>query len=201
MLVFEGGCSLPTTLPSPPSKTSTRRSFSRVVNVLVHPTSLAYALPFLIALIGFDKPLRIAHATFHTRLPCILFCCTCHTLRFGSPGLSILIDSLSSAYPAIVRDYFIEITLLASAACLPIGALRQLCTLAALALTMQYFLVSSYFIFVLSDMLRICILKLPKNIGASVAASISPPSPPRTPPIYPSLSSYPKKAQVSTIPT
>jgi hypothetical protein len=156
------------------------------LDILIHPTSLSYALPFLISIIGFDKHLRIAHAVFHTRFICALFRCRHHAPSFGSPIPIVLVASVRKVYPFIVGHYFFEIKVLALAAFLPFGHLRQLCALAALSLVIHYFLIS-YFILILSLILQICILKFTKNVQATITNSTNAES---SPPSRPSPSNF-----------
>ena len=147
------------------------------LDILIHPTPLSYALPFLISIVGFNKPLRIAHAIFHTRLASLLYRLPQQPPLPGSPIPIVIIDSFLSVCPFIARDVFLEISVLVLASHLPIGDHRELCTLAVLTLAIHNLVISSYFVSILSVILQSCTHRIANDIKAitkSTSASFPP---------------------------
>jgi hypothetical protein len=135
------------------------------LSIPIHPTVLSHALPFLISIVGFNKPLRVARAILHSPLGSTLH----PPLRTGPPPAGspipiLIVNALSSVSPTVTINSLLEITILAIAALLPIGHLRQLCALAALTLAFRYFIISSYFPSFLSVILGSCRLRFLQDL-------------------------------------
>ncbi|KAF7326925.1 3-hydroxy-3-methylglutaryl coenzyme A reductase [Mycena venus] len=120
------------------------------LRIPMHPVVLTEALPFLVCTVGFDKPLRLARAVFThpSRSP------TGSNLRLPPSG-EIILDALSATYYPIIRDYILEIALLALGASSHIPGLAEVCALAALILALDCLMMCTFLAAVLGVMVEV----------------------------------------------
>jgi len=134
------------------------------LKIPIDPVALTEALPFLVCTVGFDKPVRLARAVFthpHLLLPMAETPATnglsapASTPSSLKPAPKIITESLSLVYPPIIRDYFLEIAVLAVGASSKVGGLREVCALAALLLGVDCLLLCTYFSAILGVMIEV----------------------------------------------
>ncbi|KAJ7054455.1 hydroxymethylglutaryl-coenzyme A reductase-domain-containing protein [Mycena amicta] len=132
---------------------------ARFMRIPMHPVALTEAVPFFVCTVGFDKPLRLARAVFtHPR-----------AFRAGStPAGEVVLDALSATYYPIIRDYILEIAVLAVGASSKVAGLSEICALAAILLAFDCLMMSTFLAAVLSIMVEV--RRLPQPPNASRAA-------------------------------
>ncbi|KAH7910359.1 hydroxymethylglutaryl-coenzyme A reductase-domain-containing protein [Hygrophoropsis aurantiaca] len=127
---------------------------SHYLEIPLDPISLTEALPFLVCTVGFDKPLRLARAVFnhpHLTTP----------VKEGrwrgqmKPAGEVIMEALEGNGNAILRDYALEIALLAMGAKSKVGGLREFCALAALSLTLDCILFATFYSAILVVMVEV----------------------------------------------
>ncbi|KAH6909627.1 hydroxymethylglutaryl-CoA reductase [Coprinopsis sp. MPI-PUGE-AT-0042] len=169
------------------------------LKIPIDPVALTEALPFLVCTIGFDKPLRLARAVFthpHLVLPPgeSVSASVPPSMSQLKPSPKIVTESLTLVYPPIIRDYFLEIAVLAVGAYSKVGGLREVCALAALILTIDCLLLCTYFAAIMGVMIEVRRIKTFRALtrsrstsSAGITPSASParwsaPAAPATPP-------------------
>ncbi|KNZ44216.1 3-hydroxy-3-methylglutaryl-CoA reductase [Puccinia sorghi] len=124
---------------------------AHVLGIRINPILLSEALPFLVITVGFDKPYVLAHAilarpnwspSLRRREPL-------------PPARDIVTESINRVGVRIVRDYAIEITVLALGAISGINGLTEFCQLAALSLLYDCLLSFGFYISVLTVFVEI----------------------------------------------
>ncbi|KAH7926257.1 hypothetical protein BV22DRAFT_1119007 [Leucogyrophana mollusca] len=127
---------------------------SHYLEIPLDPISLTEALPFLVCTVGFDKPLRLARAVFnHPNLTT--------PVKEGrwrgqmKPAGEVIMEALEGNGNAILRDYALEIALLAMGAKSKVGGLREFCALAALSLTLDCILFATFYSAILVIMVEV----------------------------------------------
>ena len=137
------------------------------LGIKVDVVALSEAIPFLVCTVGFDKPMRLARQVFSN--PWILRPVPDNqspvvTPRYAPfaghlpPSGEIVLASLQDVYIPIIRDYALEIAVLLVGANLPIrptpgealpegggiSAVREVCSLAAVILTIDCLLMCTW---------------------------------------------------------
>ncbi|KAH7869130.1 hydroxymethylglutaryl-coenzyme A reductase-domain-containing protein [Lentinula edodes] len=156
------------------------------------PVALTEALPFLVCTVGFDKPLRLARVVFsHPHLQSPVGGSSSNGQL--KPAGEIVLESLSSVYTPIFRDYVLEIAVLVIGAYSKVNGLSEVCALAALVLGMDCLLLCTFLSSILCVMIEVrriqSIRAISKSRVASRVASVatSPTSSPKLRPSHPSL--------------
>ncbi|KIJ07939.1 hypothetical protein PAXINDRAFT_173184, partial [Paxillus involutus ATCC 200175] len=127
---------------------------SHYLHIPLDPISLTEALPFLVCTVGFDKPLRLARAVFnhpHLTTP----------VKEGrwknqmKPAGEVVYEALEGSGNVILRDYALEIAVLAMGAKSKVGGLKEFCALAALSLTLDCILFGTFYSAILTIMVEV----------------------------------------------
>ncbi|KAJ6524482.1 hydroxymethylglutaryl-coenzyme A reductase-domain-containing protein [Mycena capillaripes] len=134
-------------------------SAATFLRIPMHPVALTEALPFLVCTVGFDKPLRLARAVFtHPR-----------AIRPAStPSGEVILDALSATYFPILRDYILEIGVLALGAGSRVAGLAEVCALAALILALDCLMMCTFLAAILCVMIEV------RRIKATTPSSSTP---------------------------
>ncbi|KAG9311752.1 hydroxymethylglutaryl-coenzyme A reductase-domain-containing protein [Chiua virens] len=126
---------------------------SHYFEIPLDPVSLTEALPFLVCTVGFDKPLRLAKATFnhpHLTTP----------VKEGrwrgqmKPAGEVVFEAMESVGNLILRDYGLEIAALLLGARSKVGGLKEFCALAALSLVLDCLMFGTFYTAVLTVMVE-----------------------------------------------
>ncbi|KAH7882414.1 hydroxymethylglutaryl-coenzyme A reductase-domain-containing protein [Phlebopus sp. FC_14] len=127
---------------------------SHYLQIPLDPISLTEALPFLVCTVGFDKPLRLARAVFnHPHLTT--------SVKEGrwrgqmKPAGEVVLEAMEGSGNVILRDYALEVAVLAMGAKSKVGGLREFCALAALSLTLDCVLFATFYSAVLTVMVEV----------------------------------------------
>jgi hypothetical protein len=120
------------------------------LDIPVDPVALSEALPFLVITVGFDKPLQLARAVF-----------THPEFAPATPpstpvsASQVLQDAVARTGPSVIRDYAIEIAVLALGAVSGVSGLKEFCALAALILATDCIALFTFYIAVLNIMVEV----------------------------------------------
>lgn len=136
---------------------------ANLFNIPLDPIGLSEALPFLVITVGFDKPLRLARAV------------VAHPLLFPSALLNgngprsggmprrktktsseIVLDAVEQVGPSIVRDYLVEIMVLAVGGGSGVGGLKEFCSLAALTMVIDCAALFTFYVGILAVVVEVC---------------------------------------------
>jgi hydroxymethylglutaryl-CoA reductase (NADPH) len=127
------------------------------LRIPLDPICLSEALPFIVCTVGFDKPLRLARAVFAhpdaVRTPASGAATPLAggTRRAGvKPAAAVVLDALDGAGPGILRDYALEVAVLAAGAYSRVGGLRDLCAFAAVLLALDGVVSMTFYVAVLA---------------------------------------------------
>ncbi|EGO03592.1 hypothetical protein SERLA73DRAFT_149844 [Serpula lacrymans var. lacrymans S7.3] len=140
--------------------------FALYLQIPLDPISLTEALPFLVCTVGFDKPLRLARAVFnHPHLTTPV-----KEGRFRGqmkPAGDIIMEALDRSGNVILRDYALEIAVLAMGAKSKVGGLKEFCALAAVSLTFDCILFGTFYTAILAVMVEVRRIRLVREITRS----------------------------------
>ncbi|KAL4080031.1 hydroxymethylglutaryl-coenzyme A reductase-domain-containing protein [Scleroderma yunnanense] len=127
---------------------------SHYLNIPLDPISMTEALPFLVSTVGFDKPLRLARTVFnHPHLT--------QPVKEGrwrgqvKPAGEVVLEAMERRGTLILRDYALEIAVLAMGARSKVGGLQEFCALAALSLTVDCVLFGTFYAAILTIMVEV----------------------------------------------
>ncbi|KAG8843778.1 3-hydroxy-3-methylglutaryl-coenzyme A (HMG-CoA) reductase isozyme [Tulasnella sp. 330] len=151
---------------------------------------MSEALPFLVITVGFDKPLQLARAVFSH--PALYNPIQTSSMRSNSskangrmsfkPAKEVVQDAVDSVGEAIVRDYAVEVVVLAVGAVSGVGGLKEFCALAAFILIADCVVLFTFYVAMLNVFVEVRRVKLIRNTakkqlpsGASSPASASVP--------------------------
>ncbi|KAF9041379.1 hydroxymethylglutaryl-coenzyme A reductase-domain-containing protein [Panaeolus papilionaceus] len=159
------------------------------LKIKIDIVALTEALPFLVCTIGFDKPLRLARAVFgHPHLtvpPADATPASANGLAVPSaapatlnlqtlkPAPKIITEALTMVYQPLIRDYLLEIAVLAIGAYSRVGGLSEVCALAALLLTVDCILMCTYLSAILGVMVEVRRIKTIRAIAQSQTSTRS----------------------------
>ncbi|KAG9010831.1 3-hydroxy-3-methylglutaryl-coenzyme A (HMG-CoA) reductase isozyme [Tulasnella sp. JGI-2019a] len=163
---------------------------SLLLNIPLDPVCMSEALPFLVITVGFDKPLQLARAVFSH--PALYTPTQTSSMRSNSskangrlsfkPAKEVVQDAVDSVGEAIVRDYAIEIVVLAVGAVSGVGGLKEFCALAAFILIADCVVLFTFYVAMLNVFVEVRRVKLIRNTtkkptisGASSPASVPTP--------------------------
>lgn len=127
---------------------------SHYLNIPLDPISMTEALPFLVSTVGFDKPLRLARAVFnhpHLTLPVKEGRWRGHV----KPAGEVVLEAMERSGNLILRDYALEIAVLAMGAKSKVGGLQEFCALAALMLALDCILFGTFYTAILTIMVEV----------------------------------------------
>ncbi|KAG0708040.1 hydroxymethylglutaryl-coenzyme A reductase-domain-containing protein [Suillus ampliporus] len=139
---------------------------SHYLEIPLDPISLTEALPFFVCTVGFDKPLRLAAAVFNH--PHLL-----SPVKEGrwrgqmKPAAEIVMEALENSGNAILRDYALEIAVLALGARSKVGGLKEFCALAALTLTLDCLLFGTFYAAILAIMVEVRRIRAARDMSRS----------------------------------
>jgi len=118
-----------------------------IVNYLGVPINMVLmseGLPFLVVTVGFEKPFMLTKAVLHGKSSSI-----------NRPTKDNVVDAVKEKGPIIIRDYLIEISVLALGAASGVRGLRQFCFLAAWILGWDCVLLFTFYTAILSIKLEV----------------------------------------------
>lgn len=124
-------------------------------NIPLDPVCLVEALPFLVCTVGFDKPLRLARAVFthpHVTRPAVQDGKWRGQMKLAG---DVVLEAVDQVGNGILRDYALEVAVLLVGASSHVGGLREFCALAALALTLDCFMLSTFYTAILAVMIEV----------------------------------------------
>ena len=125
------------------------------LNIPLDPVSLVEALPFLVCTVGFDKPLRLARAVFthpHVTRPAVQEGRWRGQMKLAG---DVVLEAIDQVGNGILRDYALEIAVLLVGASSRVGGLREFCALAVLALTLDCFMLCTFYTAILAVMIEV----------------------------------------------
>ena len=125
------------------------------LNIPLDPVCLVEALPFLVCTVGFDKPLRLARAVFthpHVTRPAVQEGRWRGQMKLAG---DVVLEAVDQVGNGILRDYALEIAVLLVGASSHVGGLREFCALAVLALTLDCFMLCTFYTAILSVMIEV----------------------------------------------
>ncbi|KAI6032605.1 hydroxymethylglutaryl-coenzyme A reductase-domain-containing protein [Pisolithus orientalis] len=137
---------------------------SHYLSIPLDPISLTEALPFLVCTVGFDKPLRLARAVFnhpHLAAP----------VKEGrwrgqmKPAGHIVMEAMEKSGNVILRDYGLEIAILAMGARSKVGGLQEFCALAGLLLVLDCILFGTFYSAILTIMVEVRRIQTARDSG------------------------------------
>lgn len=120
------------------------------LDISVDPVALSEALPFLVITVGFDKPLQLARAVF-------IHPAFAPSTPPSTPvtASQVVQDAVARTGPSVIRDYAIEIAVLALGAVSGVSGLKEFCALAALILAADCIALFTFYIAVLNIMVEV----------------------------------------------
>ena len=124
-------------------------------NIPLDPVCLVEALPFLVCTVGFDKPLRLARAVFthpHVTRPAVQEGRWRGQMKLAG---DVVLEAVDQVGNGILRDYALEIAVLLVGASSHVGGLREFCALAVLALTLDCFMLCTFYTAILAVMIEV----------------------------------------------
>lgn len=124
-------------------------------NIPLDPVCLVEALPFLVCTVGFDKPLRLARAVFthpHVTRPAVQEGRWRGQMKLAG---DVVLEAVDQVGNGILRDYALEIVVLLVGASSHVGGLREFCALAVLALTLDCFMLCTFYTAILAVMIEV----------------------------------------------
>ena len=131
------------------------------LNIPLDVVKLSEALPFLVCTVGFDKPMRLAHAVFTSRyiIDKVDKNDEKHKEFIGSllPSSEVILGALEETYRPIIRDYGLEIAVLIVGANSGISGLKEVCALASLILGIDCLMMTTFLTAVLAVMIEVCV--------------------------------------------
>lgn len=137
------------------------------LNIPLDPVCLVEALPFLVCTVGFDKPLRLARAVFthpHVTRPAIKEGRWRGQMKLAG---DVVLEAVDQVGNGILRDYALEIAVLLVGASSHVGGLREFCALAVLALTLDCFMLCTFYTAILAVMIEVRRIKLARTLTRS----------------------------------
>lgn len=146
-----------------------------LLDVTVDPICLSEALPFLVITVGFDKPFTLAQAVFTSpditpvvlrRKPVIepgsndelaTKPAEKMELQYAVPvsAREIAVQAVGKVGPGIVRDYALEVSVLAVGALSGVGGLTDFCKLAALILVADCAFLFNFYVSILTILVEV----------------------------------------------
>lgn len=141
---------------------------SLLLNIPLDPVCMSEALPFLVITVGFDKPLQLARAVFSH--PALYTPSQTSSMKSGGskaggrlsfkPANEVVQDAVDSVGESIVRDYAVEIAVLAVGAVSGVGGLREFCALAAFILIADCLTLFTFYVAMLNVFVEVRRVKL-----------------------------------------
>jgi len=125
------------------------------LDIPLDPVCLVEALPFLVCTVGFDKPLRLARAVFthpHVTRPAVQEGKWRGQMKLAG---DVVLEAVDQVGNGILRDYALEIAVLLVGANSHVGGLREFCALAVLALTLDCFMLCTFYTAILAVMIEV----------------------------------------------
>jgi hydroxymethylglutaryl-CoA reductase (NADPH) len=119
------------------------------LGVPINMVLMSEGLPFLVVTVGFEKPFMLTKSVLQGR-----------TSSISRPTKDNVTDAVREKGPVIVRDYLVEIAVLALGAASGVRGLRQFCFLAAWILGWDCVLLFTFYTAILSIKLEVQSLSL-----------------------------------------
>jgi hydroxymethylglutaryl-CoA reductase (NADPH) len=116
------------------------------LGVPINMVLMSEGLPFLVVTVGFEKPFMLTKAVLQGKSSSI-----------SRPTKDNVIDAVREKGPIIVRDYLVEIAVLALGAASGVRGLRQFCFLAAWILGWDCILLFTFYTAILSIKLEVAL--------------------------------------------
>ncbi|PKI82766.1 hydroxymethylglutaryl-CoA reductase (NADPH) [Malassezia vespertilionis] len=176
---------------------------ANVLHVSVDPVLLTESIPFLVIIVGFEKPYMLTKAfcshAFPTAAPQerdVLDGATAEE-RFvqaltkrvqqeqaigavpSTPMAELAARAIARAAPGIVRVYAMEICILVVGACCGIRGLCEICQLGALIIFFDALLLFTFFVAILCVAIEVHRVRLPHGDGTEENVVIEPPAEPK----------------------
>ncbi|KZT56259.1 hypothetical protein CALCODRAFT_320253 [Calocera cornea HHB12733] len=130
---------------------------SNLLALRVDLIQLFEALPFLVITVGFDKPLTLTRAVFAH--PAALHAptapATAASNQKATKASTVVVAAVNQVGAGIVRDYALEIAVLALGAASGVGGLKEFCHLAALILAADCCLLFTFYVAILNVMVEV----------------------------------------------
>lgn len=147
-----------------------------LIKVEVDPICLSEALPFLVVVVGFDKPFALAKAVFTSPEIAPVVLRRKPVIEPGSsdelatkpvdklnitwappvPARQIVVNAVERVGSSIVKDFALEVIVLLVGAASGVGGLKEFCKLAALILVTDCCFLFSFYVAILTIMVEVC---------------------------------------------
>ncbi|TFK49351.1 hypothetical protein OE88DRAFT_1646394 [Heliocybe sulcata] len=143
------------------------------LRIPLDPVSLSEAMPFVVCTVGFEKPLRLAKAVFRNRYvtepvdvpsPGSRSGMDTPALRSGmetprtgqmKSASEVIMEAFDAVGNSILRDYALEVAVLCGGIWSGVGGLKEFCALAAVLLTVDCVVLSTFYVAVLGVMVEV----------------------------------------------
>ncbi|EPQ53591.1 3-hydroxy-3-methylglutaryl-coenzyme A reductase [Gloeophyllum trabeum ATCC 11539] len=157
------------------------------LRIPLDPVSLSEAMPFVVCTVGFEKPLRLAKAVFRNRYvtepveapsPGSRSGADTPALRSGmqtpragqmKSASEVIMEAYDAVGNSILRDYALEIAVLCGGIWSGVGGLKEFCALAAVLLTVDCVVLSTFYVAVLGVMVEVRRIKRFRYIARTLA--------------------------------
>lgn len=166
-----------------------------LVKVEVDPICLSEALPFLVVVVGFDKPFALAKAVFTSPEIAPVVLRRKPVIEPGSsdelaskpvdklnvswappvPAREIVVNAVERVGSSIVKDFVLEIVVLLVGAASGVGGLKEFCKLAALILVADCCFLFSFYVAILTIMVEVSARSTCAHRGSLLTAFPDPP--------------------------
>jgi hydroxymethylglutaryl-CoA reductase (NADPH) len=124
------------------------------LRIPMDPILLTEALPFVVCIVGFDKPLRLARAVFgHPHLIAPV-----SPNKQLKPAAYILLEALSQVCNTILGEYALEIAIMLFGANSGVVGFKEICALMAVLLVVDCFMMTTFLVSVLEIMVEVSVL-------------------------------------------
>ncbi|OSX63533.1 hypothetical protein POSPLADRAFT_1169005 [Postia placenta MAD-698-R-SB12] len=139
----------------------------RYLDIPLDPIAMTEALPFLVCTVGFEKPLRLARAVLaHPQ--------TLKPQEDGrlKPAGDVVLEALDRVGNTILRDYALEIAVLLVGVNSGVGGLKEFCSVATIALTMDCLMLCTLYAAMLTVMIEVRRVKLVRQMSRSRTTAV-----------------------------
>ncbi|KZT28046.1 hypothetical protein NEOLEDRAFT_1059551 [Neolentinus lepideus HHB14362 ss-1] len=139
------------------------------LRIPLDPVSLSEAMPFVVCTVGFEKPMRLARAVFRNRY--VTEPSGTQTPRTGQmkTASEVIMEAFDAVGNSILRDYALEIAVLCGGIWSGVGGLKEFCALAAVLLSVDCVVMSTFYVAVLGVMVEVRRIKRFRYIARTLA--------------------------------